>query len=163
MNDLETKRLVLRQFTLDDWKDIHRLALDWSKAPGPAFDKWPTSTDETRKLTAYFAEQEQYRAVLLLEKNMVIGLVAFNGFDASQQLDLGHVFLAQYQDDDIDKEALTAAVDFAFENKGATAILTHNASEHHTQIAPLKSLGFKNINPEDPGEFVLTKEDWKKS
>ena len=162
MKSIETKRLILRAFTLEDWSDVRELALDWSKAPGPAFDKLPTSHEETKELTAFFAESDQYLAVYLRETKKVIGLIALNKFDENQRLDVGHIILGKYQDNDIDQEALGAAVDYVFESKGTLAILTHNAPEHDEQIAPLKSMGFKNTNQEDMGEFVLTKVEWEK-
>ena len=53
--ELNTQRLVLRGFTSDDWQDIHEIAADWSKAPGPEFDKWPTTEEAAKGMAEYFS------------------------------------------------------------------------------------------------------------
>ena len=60
MTPIKTQRLTLRPFTPDDWCDVHELALDWYKAPGPAFDKWATNEAGTKGLTTYFAEHDRF-------------------------------------------------------------------------------------------------------
>ena len=162
MERLDTKRLILRTFTHNDWRDVHVLAVDWSKAPGPAFDKWPTTEEGAKGLTNHFVKDNRYFAMCLRETEKVVGLLALNGIDASKQLDLGHVILSKYQDNDHDKEALEAMVDCVFRSKGALSIVTHNASKHREQLAPLRSLGFRNINEENKGELVITKAEWEK-
>jgi len=160
MQTIETKRLFLRVFTSEDWPDVHKLAADWSKAPGPAFDKFSTTEAETKGLTEYFAKDDKYYAVYLREAKRVIGLLGLNGIGPDNLFDLGHVFLSKYQDNDLDKEAFEAIIDYIFTNLGGLSIVTRNEPTHKEQLAPLKALGFLNINPEEKGELVLTKEDW---
>ena len=49
-----------------------------------------------------------------------------------------------------------------FTKTEAQSIITHNAPDHLEQIQPLKSLGFKNTNAEDKGEYIIVKADWEK-
>jgi len=156
MIPIVTQRLTLRSFTPDDWRDVHELALDWSKAPGPAFDKWPTDEAGTKGLAGYFAERERFLAVSLNESATVIGLVAINDIDKQGRQDLGHVIHSQYQDDEIDREALEAAVAFVFNTVEIDVIVTHN-DPNHAQLAPLRSLGFQDSGASD-GELVLSRE-----
>lgn len=160
---IETKRLVLRPFTAGDSSDVHALAADWAKAPGPAFDKWPTSEEETRGLTNHFAGDTKYFAMCVRKSGKVVGLLALNGIDADRQLDLGHVILSEYQDGKHDKEALGAMVDHVFRTMDVAAIVTHNDPAHAEQLAPLKALGFRNANEAEKGELVLTKKEWERS
>ena len=157
---LNTRRLTIRHFDSEDWNDVLSLALDWRAAPGPEFDKWPTSEHEVRDLTSYFAgNPETYFAVEDRKNSTVVGLLALNGVDDTDELDLGHVILAQYQDDDHDREALGAMIDQVFGSMGINMIVTHNA-DYPPQLAPLKSLGFSSRASEDPSELVLPRERW---
>lgn len=160
MQPVETKRLVLRQFETNDWPDVLELAIDWQLAPGPAFDKLPTSEREVQQLTDYLAQNERYFAPVLRATGKVIGLLALNGLDENEQFDLGHIIHSSYQDNEVDREAIAAIVDYLFQEKGVSTIVTHNA-DHAPQLAPLRSLGFQPGNLET-GELVLTREGWEK-
>ena len=160
---LETARLVIRPFTSRDWRDVQQLALDWESAPGPEFDKWPTSESEVKGLTSFFAKGPgKYYAVSLRSGERVVGLLALNGIDEHKELDLGHVILSSYQDNDLDKEALGAMVDHIFGDTEVARIVTRNA-DHAEQLAPLKSLGFVSHSQEHPSELVLSREQWRRS
>jgi RimJ/RimL family protein N-acetyltransferase len=161
MKSIETKRLLLRPFTADDWQDLQQVAIDWKAAPGPAFDKFPTEDEACRSFAQHLASRDNYLAMCLRASGKVVGLLAINGTDEEKQADLGHVILSKYQDDDHDREALQAMVQHCFDVKGIGSIITHNAPEHAAQVAPLKSLGFINTNPDDPGEFTLSKAQWE--
>jgi RimJ/RimL family protein N-acetyltransferase len=162
MTLVETDRTVIRAFSEGDSADVHVLANDWAKAPGPAFDKWPTDSAGTKGMLGLFMKHsDRYHALYLRESKSVIGLLALTVSD-TQHGEIGHVILSRHQDNDIDKEALRAMTDYAFTVKGVLSIVTHNAPEHKEQIAPLISLGFSNTNPKDPGEFAITKVEWEK-
>lgn len=158
METIETKRFLLRPFKMEDWPDVLELAIDWSKAPGPAVDKWPTAEEEVKSLTEYFAGDGRYYAVALKEAGRVVGLLALNGVDEHGQLDLGHVLLAQYQDNDHDREVISAMVEGCFKEDGILSIVTRNAPDHAPQLAPLKALGFTPLSETQQGELVLYKE-----
>jgi len=156
----ETPRFVLRRFTPDDWQDVQQIAIDWKAAPGPAFDKWPTEDDACRELTKFLAGRDNFLAVSFRGSGKVVGLLGINRIDEEKQADLGHVFLSTHQDNDHDREALRAMIRHCFEDRGVRSIITHNASTHSEQVAPLKSLGFIHTNPDDAGELTLTKAQW---
>jgi ribosomal-protein-alanine N-acetyltransferase len=160
MKPITTRRLTLRSFTPADWNDLHELSLDWSKAPGPAFDKWPKDEEGTKGLTTYFVEHDRFIAVCLNESGKVIGLVAINDIDQKGRQDVGHVIHSQYQDNDIDREALEAAVAYVFDTAEVDVIVTHN-DPNKPQLAPLRSLGFQDSGAEE-GELVLNREEWEK-
>ena len=162
MERIETKRLILRCFTADDWRDFQELAFDWQAAPGPAFDKWRTSEEACKDFVEYMSTKDQCFAVCLRESGRIIGLLAINAIDCEKQLDLGHVFLSTYQDNDHDKEALHALIQHCFDYSGASSIVTRNAAEHTEQLAPLKSLRFTNRNPGNSGELAIGKEEWNR-
>jgi RimJ/RimL family protein N-acetyltransferase len=158
---IETKRLIIRTFTADDWKDFHELSIDWKASPGPAFDKWPTSEEAAKGSVEHMSTEARWYALCLREPAKVIGLLGLNGLDKEGRFDLGHVILTKYQDNDIDKEGLCAMVDYVFENKNVETVVTNNASEHTEQLAPLESLGFKVVDQYNPGTLILTKAEWE--
>ncbi len=157
----QTERTTVRGFTEEDWPDIHELAKDWRKAPGPEFDKWPTSENDAKGLAGYFAEHDNFKALCLRDGEKVIGLLGLNGLDSEGRFDLGHVILSAHQDNDIDKEALKAMVEYILTNKNVESIVTNNASSHTEQLAPLRSIGFKVVDQDNPGTLVLTKAEWE--
>lgn len=160
---LRTPRLTIRSVRPDDWSGLQVLALDWRNAPGPESDKWPTSESEVKKLAHYLAsESNTYLCVLDRRDGTLMGLLALNGVDDSDELDLGHVILSRYQDDDHDREALGAMIDYIFENMGIGGIVTRNSNDA-TQLMPLISLGFSNRNAGSPGELVLPRAQWRQT
>ena len=162
MPPIETKRLVLRSFAAADWQDFRELALDWQAAPGPAFDKLPTSEAACRKSVEQMSTKDSYYAMCLRGSGKVVGLLAINGIDGNGQLDLGHVILSKYQDNSHDQEALEAVVEYCFQKRGALSVVTHNAPDHPAQLAPLESLGFTNQNAKEKGELVMSREAWER-
>lgn len=157
---IETARLLIRPFFKDDWAGVQALALDKESSKGAKYDAtWPTTENECKALTAYFAKSDQYYAVVLPNDQQIIGLLAFNSIE-NKQLDLGHVIHTQYQDNDHDREALAAIIEYAFKSKDISSVITRNAPEWIAQIKPLKSLGLKSVDGK-PGELAISKAEWE--
>lgn len=158
---IETKRLILRPFTIDDWRDFQQLSVDWAAAPGPAFDKWPTSAEASQASVKHMSTSAKYLAMCLRDSGKVVGLLAINGVEPDGQLDVGHVVLSEYQDDDCDREALEAFIRHCFATFAAPAVVTHNADDA-PQLAPLRSLGFTTKDPTDRGTLVISRDEWER-
>lgn len=150
VSNIETERLTIRRFTAGDWSDVQALAIDKESSKGAIYDDtWPTSDDETKGLTEYFAEHDdRYFAVRLKKDQRIIGLITFNDIDPNQQLDFGHIFHTDCQDDDVDREALGRMITFAFEKLDIQSIVTKNRPEWTEQTAPLRSLGLQPVTDE---------------
>lgn len=159
MPTIETKRLLLRPFVAADWPAVLDLAIDWARAPGPVFDKLPTTAPACQQLTDYLATADRYFAIYHRAEDKVIGLLALNGMDDQQRFDLGHIIHATWQDNDLDREAIAAMIDFIFQAKAVSAIVTHNA-DFAPQLAPLRSLGFQPGDAET-GELILQRVAWE--
>lgn len=142
MKALQTPKFKTRQFLDTDWQDVMKIALDWSKAPGPKFDKWPTSDNEVKKFTSHLSGNRKYWAVVFLDSNSVVGLVVVNGVQDGMA-DVGHVFHSSIQDGKQDLEVIRAFVSIVFESEEIKGIITYNDPTHKEQIAPLLDLGFK--------------------
>jgi RimJ/RimL family protein N-acetyltransferase len=160
---IETERLVIRPFVPEDWPGMQALAINKESSRGARYDHtWPTTEDECKGMAEYFAGGQYYAAVLK-QNQRIIGLLAFNSIDANKQLDLGHVMHTEFQDNDHDREALEAIIDFAFRDQDIASVITLNvaAPDWTEQIAPLKSLGLTPIAEDKPGELVISRQDWE--
>ena len=163
MSIIETKRLIIRQFTPADWKGVQALAIDKeTKKMDPHDPPWPTSDDECKGFAEYLARMTgKFFAVCLKRDQTLIGLLFVNDIDENKQLELGYQIHSKYQDNDFDREALESIIDFAFEYKDVQSIDTRTNPEWTEQIAPLKSFGFAPIEGE-PGHLGISKADWDK-
>ncbi len=162
---VETRRLTLRPFTPDDWQGFQALAIDQAASPAAKYEPHTSPTDEDgcKGAVQYFADSGQFLAVVLKGTQRIIGLLALNGVDENGQLDLGHAMHTEFQDNDLDREALEAAIGFAFATMDVASVVTRNvaAPDWTEQIAPLKSLGLTPIAADKPGELAISKQVWE--
>jgi len=68
---------------------------------------------------------------------------------------MGHIIHSDYQNNDIDREALSMFIEYGFETMDIKTIVTHNFPDKK-QEAPLYSLGFIDGNMEH-GELLMEK------
>ncbi len=115
MDNINTERLLLRNFLGEDWPEVQNLAIDWKMAPGPEFDKLPIDEESCKGVTEYFSkESSKYLAIVLINPDKIIGLLALNGMTDTGLFDLGHIINSKYQDNDIDYEALKQRLNLYF-------------------------------------------------
>ena len=163
MSEIETQRLIIRTFTPGDWEGVQALALDKeSNKRDPHDPPWPTSDAECRGFAEHLAENnDRFFAVCLKRDDTPIGLLFLNHVDENKQLELGYQIHSEYQDNDLDREALESIIDFAFAHRNVQSIDTRTNSEWTEQIAPLKSFGFTPLE-DDPGHLGITRADWER-
>ena len=160
MEKIESKRLILRNLDPGDFKDFWELAKNWKKAPGPDFDKFPTDEDSCRKFFDHCLKNTGTSLYIYLpSENKIIGLICMNGIDEQAQMDMGHIIHSDYQNNDIDTEALSMFIDLIFSTTESKAIITNNDPDPK-QNAPLYSLGFTDRNA-NGGQLLLGKTKWK--
>ena len=67
MTTMETERLVLRNFRTSDWEALHEMILQYESSGFAAYDQpWPTSAEEIKGVTGWFASGDSYLAVTFL-------------------------------------------------------------------------------------------------
>jgi RimJ/RimL family protein N-acetyltransferase len=159
MNPLSSDRLILRNFKNEDFSDVLTLAINWKSAPGPEFDKWPVDETGCKGFLEYLCTHENYYAIYLRKRERIIGLLAINKIDENKKLDLGHVIHSDFQNDDIDREALKMMIENIFTTMDVKSITTGNYPDEK-QIAPLKSLKF--VKGEPDGIYDMEKNNWRK-
>jgi RimJ/RimL family protein N-acetyltransferase len=177
MNLLSSERLVLRDFNKDDVSDLLALSINWNSSSGSEFEKYPTDENGCKEFLEYLSDhtideslkfsdhEHHFCAIYLGDKEKVIGLLAINPSDdyllQNKKIDLGHVIHSDYQDGDIDREAIEMMVEYIFTIMTDAESITTRNNPNEEQIRPLKNLGFIKDDKND-GIYDLKKAEWKK-
>lgn len=172
---INTRRLVVRNFILDDWPDLLAIAIDKESSRYAAFDhSFPTAEDEVKGMAAFFAQGDDFLAVSELNSGRVIGYIALNEQGPGER-NLGYSFHSAYQHKGYATEACIAAVNYAFTSMGAQRLTSGTANVNEPSLKLLARLGFHKLGenvtsfrstPEGrPVEFtgcsfLIEKEDW---
>lgn len=152
---LETRGLVIRRFTADDWAEIQKLAYDKEASPGGKFDhRWPTDEAGCRGAAGYFATNETFWAVCLKDGRRLIGLLALSNEGEPGVMEIGHVFHTDFVGGGLDTEALGCMMDHAFVDLGAQRVIARNAEAWTVQLAPLHKLGMTVVERSDGTSFL---------
>ena len=64
MIPIETERLVVRNFTVDDWEALHEMIVQYEASEYAAYDQqWPTSAEEVKGIAEWFARGPVLRSI----------------------------------------------------------------------------------------------------
>jgi RimJ/RimL family protein N-acetyltransferase len=178
MDALETNRLFLRNFKVSDCEALHEMIVQYEESKVADYDQqWPTSMEEIKGITEWFASGDNFLAVCLKGTGQFIGFVALNceeGED-SQEYNIGYVFNSNYHGHGYATEACTVILNRAFGQLQARRVITGTAAVNQNSCRLLERLGFQKVgekvssfkNSEDgtPIEFLgyiyaMTKEEW---
>ncbi|MCL1996671.1 MAG: GNAT family N-acetyltransferase [Defluviitaleaceae bacterium] len=135
---IETERLILREFTLDDFTALHEILSD------PITMEYVDdclSEEETREyLEEYCIEDEGAFAVLDKTTGKLIGFVEFCGGDDDPELrEIGWVFKKDFCGKDFEYESGTAIIDYAFTEMDTHRIFAKTGDAEQSSL--LKRLG----------------------
>jgi len=158
---LETRRLVLRRFTEDDWPEFQKLAVNKESSEGGKYDhRWPTDEEGCKDTAGYFSRNEKFWAVCRKDAGRIIGLLALSRADEPGASEVGHIFHTDFVSGDHDTEALRAIMEHAFTSPDTQRIICNNAEEWTVQLAPLKKLGLKlKPRPDGPPKKISFQKD----
>jgi RimJ/RimL family protein N-acetyltransferase len=118
--EIETPRLLLRQFKKTDWKEVHEYAADPEVA---RYMEWgPNTVDDTVafvEMTLHHQKEKPRRffdfAVTLKDSGKLIGACGFRLHPAlEEQADVGYVFNKKYWRQGYGAEACGAVLDLGF-------------------------------------------------
>ena len=141
---LETKRLILRGLEPEDFNDFRELASE----------KIPTDENEIRKIFKQnLADNANSRYIWHRAEKKIIGFVRMKGQDENGNMDMEYKIHSDYQNNDIDREALAPFIESVFNTTDAKAIITDNDPDKKRNT-PLYGLGFKNRNT-NAGQLIL--------
>ena len=144
---IETRRLILRHFAREDWRDLQEIAISKEQDDFSACDfAWPTDAEGVQAACAYFAADAANWAVALKETGKVICFIRQNGIEAGQEMDIGHIVNREYAGQGYEEEALCALYRWVFSEMGVKAFLARWAAADEEKLAPLKALGMRCVS-----------------
>lgn len=171
---METKRLLIRRFSSDDWRDLYEYL---SQAEVVKYEPYSVFTEEQSKQAAIDrSHSPNFWAVCLQDSGKLIG----NLYIAKQEFDtweLGYVFNPKYQGYGYATEAARAFIDDLFTNQNAHRVVAMCNPLNTASWKLLERLGMrreghhiKNAwffrddhgNPiwHDTYEYAILKEEW---
>ncbi|MHB1357575.1 MAG: GNAT family N-acetyltransferase [Anaerolineae bacterium] len=154
MVNLETERLIIRNFASEDWEALHEMIVQYQSSKLAAYDgRWPTSSEEFKGIAAWFAQSDGFMAVCLKDSGRFIGFVATNpeGDKDKGEYNLGYIFDSDYRHKGYATEACRAVISYAFNQLQAKKIVTGTAAVNYASCRLLERLGFKKT-----GESTLS-------
>ncbi|MBN1640393.1 MAG: GNAT family N-acetyltransferase [Anaerolineae bacterium] len=178
MQAIETRRLTIRNFGAEDWRDLHEMIVAYQAMEVAQYDgAWPTAEDKIRGIAQWFAGSDHYLAVCLRDPGTLIGLVARSPKEGSdlREFGFGYVFHPGHHGHGYATEACQAVLDHAFDELGAAQISTGTAEANVPSCRLLRRLGFRetgrgtgSLRKTEDGQpiefvalsFVLTREAW---
>jgi RimJ/RimL family protein N-acetyltransferase len=174
---INTDRLLIRNFLQDDWKELQEIIEDKESSEYAIYDhQFPTSENEVKQITGWFAQNDDYLAICELSTQKVIGYLAIND-DKKGSRNLGYNLHSAYQRKGYAYEACITVLNYAFNTMGVDKFTSGTANLNYPSINLLIKLGFHKTGesaqsfrttPEgNPVEFtgssfLLEKKEWKK-
>jgi RimJ/RimL family protein N-acetyltransferase len=140
VKELSTQRLLIRNFTKNDWKDLYEYLSDENVV---RFEPYEVFTEEQCKREAIQrSKNDAFLAVCLKDTNKVVGNIYFalQDFNAWE---LGYVFNASYQGMGYATESAEAVIKEAFENLGARRIIAMCNPNNEPSWRLLERLGMR--------------------
>jgi len=145
---LETDRLILRPFTMEDAPGV----LEFSSNPEAqkhTGDVMRTTIEEVENVitNVWFSDYTKYGygrfAVVHKADNKIIGFNGIKYLSDIDETDLGYRFLPEYWGKGIATESSKAIVDYAFKNHKLDKLIGFVMLENPASSAVLKKLGFE--------------------
>ena len=178
MKTIQTERLTIRNFTVDDWQALQDMVVQYQNSQYAIYDhKWPTSTVEIKGITKWFASGDSYFAVWLKETQTLIGFISLNKTKQKKVLefDLGYLFNFDYHGKKYAREGCKALLDYAFGPLAAHRVTSGTAAANLPSCQLLESLGMNktgegmgSLQKTEQGKpieflglsFAITREEW---
>ncbi|MBN2533674.1 MAG: GNAT family N-acetyltransferase [Spirochaetales bacterium] len=140
---IETERLFIRKFIKNDWADLYEyLSLKeiYVFEPGE-----PVSRDEAKRLADERSKGDDFLAVVLKERNKMIGHLYFHHEDPKEYMtwELGYIFNPVYQRKGYCTEACKHIIDYAFKQLNAHRIVSYCNPKNIASWRVLEKTGMK--------------------
>jgi RimJ/RimL family protein N-acetyltransferase len=157
------------------------MIVQYERSDYAAYDQpWPTSLEEIKGVTEWFAGGDNFLAVCLKDTNQFIGFVALN---PEQTVDdrvyaIGYVFNSNFHGKGYATEACNAVLGYAFGKLQAKKVVTGTAAVNRASCRLLERLGFQKTSESTasfratpdgkPIEFLgytyaMKKDEWKET
>lgn len=159
---IETERLVLRRFTLEDAENMYR---NWASDPEVTrFLLWPTHEDveHTRSIlkewvSSYENEDKYEWCIAKKENDEPIGSIgAFNYNEKVQSIEIGYCISKAYWHQGITSEAMRAVMDYLLHEVGVARIEARHDPKNQHSGGVMRKCGLKY-------EGTRVRADWNNS
>ena len=120
---METERLIIRKFKIDDWEDLYEYL---SQEMVVKYEPYDIRTqDESKQEAIKRSQQDVFWAVCLKENNKLIGNLYFEQQDPKKFFtwELGYVFNFEYWGKGYATEACKMILDYGFKQLKARRII----------------------------------------
>lgn len=142
---METERLLIRRFSMDDIEGFAQLIRDKMASPYARYDhSFPTDDGGLRDVLGFFSESDEFWAVQLKESRKIIGFISLNHVDSVSR-NLGYCLHTGYHGMGYAQEAAKRIIRFARDELGLEKLVTGTAKENQPSVRLLERLGFARI------------------
>lgn len=172
MKTIETPRLILRPFTLDDAEASHAMSLDPEvmKFLGGVYEG---TVEEHREMLrkAPMGDYEKYgfgrHAVIHKETGEYMGFTGLKYIEELDEVDIGYRIKRNFWRQGYAYESALPCLDFAFNDLGLERVIALANPENEASTSLMKKLGLTyekevHIYDEDAVYYALNKSDWIK-
>lgn len=150
---METKRLIIRKFIIEDFDDFIGLIRDKMKSEFSIYDEqFPTDHEHLRRLLSYFAESDEFFAIEKKDIKKVVGYISLNRVSDAVR-NLGYCIHTRHQREGIATEAVIEIQEYAKEKLGILKLVSGTAEENIPSVNLLKRTGFQLVGKQQ-GSFV---------
>ena len=144
MKTLETERLLLREWQVEDANDVYAYAK--SELVGPRAGWKPhTSVDESKEIIAMFIRAHDTLAIVNKQNNTVVGSIGLHKTRKTMHetdFELGYVLSEDYWGQGIIPEAAKAVIAYAKEELGCKRMLVAHFPGNEQSKRVIEKLGF---------------------
>lgn len=146
MIELETERLIIRNFDAKDWKDLAELAMKYEQTELAKYDEgpWPNNLEEYKGIVEGFAKGDDFLAVVLKENSKLIGLILKAKRD-EEEYEFGYNFHSDFHGKGYATEGCKVTLDYMFNVLDAKIVKAGTAKVNIPSNMLLKRLGFQFV------------------
>ena len=143
MENIETRRLILRSFKLDNWQALFEYLSDpktYEYEPGNPIDE-----AEAKAISNQRSKSDDFIAVALKDTGTLIGQLSFKQTEPLELKcwELGYIFRAKYQGKGFATEAAVAIVKYGFQKLPVHRIVANCNPENMASWRVLERAGFR--------------------
>lgn len=142
---IETKRLILRGWCIDDLDDLYEYAKNPNVGPNAGW-KPHDNKEETLGILNNFIKDEDLWAIVYKENNKVIGSIGFNEDNLRGDINsksLGYVLSEDYWGKGIMTEAAKSIIEYAFKVKKLDVLSVFHFTFNDRSRRVIEKCGFK--------------------
>ncbi|MBI1837065.1 MAG: GNAT family N-acetyltransferase [Flavobacteriia bacterium] len=146
MFQLETNRLILREFNTQDASSFYKLNSNPEvlKYTGDSAFKTVLEAQEFIKNYQHYSKYEYGRwAVLLKESNTFIGWCGLKYTPEKEEVDIGFRFFQEFWNCGFATEAAIACIDYGFQKYNISLIIGRAMKENKASVKVLEKIGLK--------------------